>query len=727
MIAPLALAATTAVAALAFTRVFAGGAAVAGVVGAALLAHAIARLAAARGWSAPATGTAQVGGLVLVLTWATAFDTTYAGVPTASTLTTLARLVGEGFEELRTASAPVPGEGGLLVLAMVGGWLAGGTADWLAFRSRAVLSALVPALALFTLTAALGDGGWEAPLAGGLVAAGLVFVLSHSPAQTGGSHAWFAGERGSPRYGAVMRAGLPVVVVAALLAPTLGSRFPDARSVGLVEGSGRGGPRTRVTVSPLVDIRDRLTRNPPVEVFTVVSAEPEYWRLAALETFDGSIWSSHASYRGTSGRLPATTGGVTDAHLLDQSFTISNLAQFWLPAAYRPVSIDLAGARVNAGTLTLLTEQETSDGLSYRVVSEVPRYTAETLAATSGWIPDDVREAMTLPGGIPDAVARLARDVTAPVANPVAKLRALQDFFRTRFTYSEDVPPGHSGDRLVDFLLEHQTGYCEQFSSAFATMARSLGFPARVAVGFLPGTAVAPGEWRVETKDAHAWPEVFLDPFGWVAFEPTPTRSHPSPANHTGTYEAPPATTPPATAAPTATTAPAGDATATTVTTAASDVPAGGGASQPWTRRAGLLVAALVTATAALALLSLLARRRVTRRRRRQRDHRAAVLSAWDELVDRLREEGVGSFPTDTPGELAARAGARDDRIRGPLGTLRSLVDEASYAPRDPGADAARSAWAAVDTVVGVLDGDERPGARLARLLGPGVLRRLGR
>ncbi|MEZ5228053.1 MAG: transglutaminase-like domain-containing protein [Acidimicrobiales bacterium] len=90
------------------------------------------------------------------------------------------------------------------------------------------------------------------------------------------------------------------------------------------------------------------------------------------------------------------------------------------------------------------------------------------------------------------------------------------------------------GDPIEQFLAE-RIGFCQQFSGTFAAMARSLGIPARVAVGFTWGDPVdgKPNTYRVTGRHAHAWPEVYFEGFGWVAFEPTPGRGAPG-ATHTG-------------------------------------------------------------------------------------------------------------------------------------------------------------------------------------------------
>ena len=74
---------------------------------------------------------------------------------------------------------------------------------------------------------------------------------------------------------------------------------------------------------------------------------------------------------------------------------------------------------------------------------------------------------------------------------------------------------------MVEFLQQRR-GFCEQFAATFAAMARSLGIPARVAVGYRTGTLGADDRYHVTNHDAHAWPEVWIDGAGWIPFEPTP-------------------------------------------------------------------------------------------------------------------------------------------------------------------------------------------------------------
>jgi transglutaminase-like putative cysteine protease len=116
----------------------------------------------------------------------------------------------------------------------------------------------------------------------------------------------------------------------------------------------------------------------------------------------------------------------------------------------------------------------------------------------------------------------LANRITANADTPAAKAAAIQAYLRgNQFTYSTEPLPGSGYEALQNFLLQDRRGYCEQFASAMAMMARVIGIPSRVSVGFLPGERDEEG-WKVSIRDMHAWPELYFANFGWVRFEPTP-------------------------------------------------------------------------------------------------------------------------------------------------------------------------------------------------------------
>ena len=288
-------------------------------------------------------------------------------------------------------------------------------------------------------------------------------------------------------------------------------------------------------ISPLVDIQGRIANQSDTVLFTVQAATPSYWRLTALDEFDGRIWSSARTYRDASGEL---SGGLEDGHstTLEQQYTILGLSSIWYPAAFAPTEISIGGeVRYDPETSSIVTKSgETAEGEQYTVVSQIPNLTPNVLQAANGPAPADISTHYTaLPANFPADLRQLATDITANGSTVYEKSLLLQNWFRRNFTYDLDVQRGHGINAIESFLAQRK-GYCEQFAGTFAAFARSLGLPARVAVGFTQGTQGPDGLFQVEGKHAHAWPEVYFSGIGWVPFEPTPTRGAPGDEVFTG-------------------------------------------------------------------------------------------------------------------------------------------------------------------------------------------------
>lgn len=128
---------------------------------------------------------------------------------------------------------------------------------------------------------------------------------------------------------------------------------------------------------------------------------------------------------------------------------------------------------------------------------------------------------------LPQRVIDLTLEITKDFVKPWEKLMSIKNFLEDNYTYSLDIPPLPEDDDAVDnFLFETKKGYCEQFATAFAVMARIVGIPSRFVTGYGPGDLNPwTGMYEVKVKNAHAWVEVYLEPFGWVTIDPTPFAS----------------------------------------------------------------------------------------------------------------------------------------------------------------------------------------------------------
>jgi transglutaminase-like putative cysteine protease len=469
---------------------------------------------------------AGAGALFLLMTWTVFPRTSWFGVPTDDTIRALGTALGRSTERVAKEVAPAPPLDALMAPAMIAVWAAGTAAHALAVRSRSVVLPLLPGAALLAFAGVVAEDGSRPGYVAAFLAAALAVMYGSSLVRL---QAWgpnLGGRWG--RAGGLGRWARRLGVAAGVVALILPGLLPGFRSGALLRVDR---PGSRVAVNPIVDIRPSLLQNPPARLFTVRAEHAAYWRMLALDRFDGRVW--------TSSDLRAENGiAVNDGSILGgpqpktftrvtQEFEVEELSVPWLPAAYRPTIASAGDGRWDGDAAVLAVEEKTEEGFRYTVASNVP------LASPHALDDEDPREYpeldryTTLPGSVPDRIHEVARELTAETTTPFRSLLAIQEHLRT-FTYDEKAPRGHDIDDMLFFLERSRRGYCEQFAGTMAVLARSLGFPSRVAVGFLPGERNRDGVFRVTSDDIHAWTEVYFGPtYGWLAFEPTPTRENP--------------------------------------------------------------------------------------------------------------------------------------------------------------------------------------------------------
>jgi hypothetical protein len=132
-------------------------------------------------------------------------------------------------------------------------------------------------------------------------------------------------------------------------------------------------------------------------------------------------------------------------------------------------------------------------------------------------------EALSLPQST-YPVQSLAREVTAGITNPYDRIQALIGYVEKtcRYTLQEETTP-QGEDAAVYYLTQSRRGACDLSATALAVMARSVGIPARVAVGYLGDERLPTGDgWQIRQAHLHMWIEAFFPGYGWVAFNPSP-------------------------------------------------------------------------------------------------------------------------------------------------------------------------------------------------------------
>ncbi|MFA9565822.1 MAG: transglutaminaseTgpA domain-containing protein [Acidimicrobiales bacterium] len=534
--AQVALVAVNAVAIVGLDRLFATTVPLRTTVPVLLVTHLILAVARRRNISAALATAVSAITTVLIITWTLYADTRWLVFPSRSTADAAGADLDEAWFLFQDAVAPVQPLSGYIIATAIGAWLIAVLSDWEAFRSRSPIEAMIPALALIGYNGVLGPRtGDTAAILNGVaffVAAGF-FVMLERMDRSATDTSWLSGQaargiRTTVRTGALLL--LPVVLVGAVVAPQL----PGATAAPVLDVRGGGdGSTPRNAVSPLVDIRARLVNQSDVELFRVTTDTPSYWRLMALDLFENDRWRLERGFDEAGGELPRSEAAADPTMTVsEQTFTITSLADDWVPAAFDPIvadtPLDLLFDPVSS-TLLLADEQDDLAGLSYGITSRIPQPDGTAaVAATNQSIAADITERFTqLPSDFSPEVARIARDMTADAQTPYEQALALQNWLRS-FTYDVNVSAGHSFNRIEDFL-DAGVGYCEQFATSFGAMARSLGIPARIAVGFTTGDPTGtPGEYIVRGRHAHAWPEVYLAGVGWTHFEPTPGRGNPA-------------------------------------------------------------------------------------------------------------------------------------------------------------------------------------------------------
>jgi transglutaminase-like putative cysteine protease len=581
-------------------------------------------------------------------------------------------------DQFPNAVAPVAPIGGFVIAATAASGLAALLSDAFAFRAYGRAEAAVPTAVLFVFAAALGIDNHRVLLTATWLGCALaaIAILRASHAQS--EHAWI-GQRARVLLSVLPLAGI-LAGCAAISGAVLGPNLPGAGEKGLVKTSSRND--VTEVLSPLVDIRSRLVTLTNVELFTVDAAEQRYWRVTGLLKFDGTTWGlADRDLVSVSGTFEQTPLGSTQ---LRQEFNIKGLKGNLLPAAYSPIAISRSDIYwvEDSGTLVLPDDDGISRNDTYEIVSAKPNLNPDVLRAATSLNPPGP-EATALPDDFPDSVRDTAKQITDGYTTTYDKAFALQEWFRSEFTYDLTVQKGHGNNAIRNFL-QNRRGYCEQFSGAFAAMMRSLGIPARVAVGFTSGELRSDGLYHVFGRNAHAWPEVWFDGIGWVSFEPTPGRGEPGAQEYTGVQPeqaaaedpngATPVTVPqgapPTTAASgtnaVSTTLPRDPSTPTTrpAGVLADTTPDGGFSATTW-----LITLMVLAALAWVALLPrVLARLAV---RRRSADPVERIEAAWRRSAQALSLIGLEPKLGETPLEHARRA----ERLSGiDHRTLRELA-----------------------------------------------------
>jgi transglutaminase-like putative cysteine protease len=458
-------------------------------------------------------GTLAVG---LVSLWTSSPGSTTFGVPTARTWHVLAQQLRLAHPILVAFVLPLRSTPGIVLLSALVAGLVSVLASVI-LRSSESAAPLYPGLALLCPVAFLAlissqsaSPSLALPLAAMAMAVAVTLAAAQpAPERTPGAAARTAWV--SP----TVVLSVAVAIAVALTALSLGAR---SSATGSASGAGPGSPVPPTDLSLTSRLVALEVDDADVVLFRAHSTTPTYWQVAVLNVLRNGVWVAGSTPEGSTGSTapPATFSATVD---------VARLSTRLLPVP--PGTQAVTGLQTKGVTGEgVEVAQRTTSGQRYATVSAVPDNDPALLAGGGPvtTYPQALVQAEVALPALPASVKETARRVTAAAATPLGQAEALVNWFRSgRFRYTLDPPaPAPGADPLVSFLTRTRAGTCEQFAGAFTVLARTLGLPTRLVVGFTAGRRTGPDDVVVSGADAHAWPQVYLGAAGWVSFEPTP-------------------------------------------------------------------------------------------------------------------------------------------------------------------------------------------------------------
>lgn len=497
-------------------------------------------------------------------------------VPTSETLTVLGTEIGFAAEVFRFGSAPVIAIPGLVAAIGIACWAFGALIAVAAMTDRPWIGSLPPVvfyLQLATLDRQASTKWWIGAFA---AVATLAFIAAGPVADRRTGRLKDRDGLMIPRRVGVLPTILGVVMVAtAVLGTTaLNAAVPEAGSVDwrTRSGIGSGLYGQGASFNLFVGLQQNLVSLSDEPVFSarVSQSAPDndelYWRLITLDVFDGANWipGSQGFARNGDTRYEQEewrfTGPTTD---VSARVRIDSLAQQLLPVLYSTTNLTSENELISEsfrvredGSIGI--DLRTRPGWEFEIRASVPDPDIAQLASVGGRLspifeeatsqgafelrprpalvterPEEIETYLELPDDVSPAVKQAAITITEPGTTRFEDALILEAFFRDpdNFIYSTEVTTGHSSLDLEAWLLDPEsqnfrTGYCEQFATAMAVMARAINLPSRVVLGFTPGDIDTQSDGSeiivVRERNAHAWVEIWLDGQGWVRFDPTP-------------------------------------------------------------------------------------------------------------------------------------------------------------------------------------------------------------
>ena len=291
-------------------------------------------------------------------------------------------------------------------------------------------------------------------------------------------------------------------------------------------------------------LQGKVTLDEETLLMTVLAPElpnerPLYLRGTVYDEYSAQGWkvtdAATLPLLGTSVEAARFGTALTRAQLrqpIEVEVTLEEtVARKRLFSAGDPITTDVDAKLLTdafgTSAIGLVPESKVEAGETYVTVGSVSGAALERLLVSDRNYPPSVTERyLQLPDDLPPEVAALAAEVAGRLEQPYAVARKIEAFLRTEYPFDLSLatrPPRRDG--VAHFLFDARSGYFDHHASAMAVMLRTLGIPARVAVGFALDQSDLDSEtksYEVTEANAWTWPEVYFAGLGWIEFNPTP-------------------------------------------------------------------------------------------------------------------------------------------------------------------------------------------------------------
>jgi len=303
-----------------------------------------------------------------------------------------------------------------------------------------------------------------------------------------------------------------------------------------------GGP-ARLSADPIMDVHINAISGQDQELEDANQIQRYYWRAAAYGDYNDGSWgvgeTTYREFDPSDNNSRVQAAPYAKRRQVSLAFTLHVAASSRLYVAPQPLWFDRAGtleitfdpaAAAHNDIIAVRSQQVLRRGEVYQMISAISIADEQSLQKAGTEYPAWVREGfLAVPPEVSQRTRDLARQIVteAGAITPYDQAVAITNWLRANITYDQNIDAPPPNVEPIDYVLfVSRRGYCNYYASAEVLLLRSLGVPARLAVGFSAGTLdERTNVYHVLEQNAHAWPEVFFPTYGWVEFEPTTSES----------------------------------------------------------------------------------------------------------------------------------------------------------------------------------------------------------